>query len=182
MAAVASPFGNLSGGYSLVGVRRRIYSPLLLGLWRTGEIRSFSLVKAGKKPKQDDQSSVFHNGINNPPLIITNGDRPLIKLLVVLLIRVTSGVIQQLLDAPVGKPPRSLGKDGVLSVSLRDRLKRIARHLQPHPAPVFVLVPAKQPAEVPDLRALDLAAFFVAEWVGCHHGHCLPAGQHRLRP
>jgi len=80
------------------------------------------LVEAGKGPKQGHQSIVLHDGINDPSLIADNWDRPLIKLRVVLLVWNSSRVFQQLLDAPVGQSSRGLGKVGVLSVSLRDRL------------------------------------------------------------
>ena len=80
------------------------------------------LVEAGKEPKQDHQSSVLNNAIDDPSLIIANWDRPLIKFRVVLLVWISGGVLQQLLDAPTGQLSRGLGKIGVLSVSLRDRL------------------------------------------------------------
>ena len=82
----------------------------------------YCLVEAGKEPKQGHQPSVLHDGINDPSLILANWDRPLIKLRVILLVWVSGGIFQQLLDAPVGKSSRGLGKVGVLPVSLRDRL------------------------------------------------------------
>lgn len=80
------------------------------------------LIEAGKEPKQDHQPSVLHDAIDDPSLITTNWDRPLIKLRVVLLVWISGGIFQQLLDSPVGQSSRRLGKVGVLSVSLRDRL------------------------------------------------------------
>jgi hypothetical protein len=139
------------------------------------------LVETGKEPKQDHQPRVLHDGIYNPSFIGTNRDRPLIKSLVVLLIWIAGGVFQQLLDAPIGKASRGLREAGVLLVSLRHQLQGVARHLQPNPAPVFVLIPAEQSTEVTSIRTFDLLAFFVGEWVRCHHGHCLPVSQHRLR-
>jgi hypothetical protein len=75
------------------------------------------LVEAGKEPKQDHQPSVLHD----PSLIIANWDRPLIELWVVLLVWISGGVFQQLLDAPVGQPPRGLGRLAYcLSASVTD--------------------------------------------------------------
>jgi hypothetical protein len=131
--------------------------------------------EAGSPPR------VLHDGVYNPSFIGTNRDRPLIKSLVVLLIWIAGGVFQQLPDAPIGKASRGLREAGVLLVSLRHQLQGVARHLQPNPAPVFVLIPAEQSTEVTSIRTFDLLAFFVGEWVRCHHGHCLPVSQHRLR-
>jgi len=98
--------------------------------------------------------------------------------LIKLLVEIASRIIQQFLDAPVGKPSRRLGEIGVLPVSLRVRLELIARHLPPDPAPIIAWVPAEQPTKIAGLRVLDLLTLAVAQWVRRHHGHCLPAGQH----
>ncbi len=78
------------------------------------------LIEAGKEPKQGYQPSILYDGINDPSLIAANLDRPLVKLRVVLLVWISSGVFQQLLDSSVGLSSRGLGKVGVLSVSFRD--------------------------------------------------------------
>ena len=69
------------------------------------------------------------------PLSSADWDRPLIKLRVVLLGWIAGGLFQQLLKAPVDQSPCIFGEVGVLPVSLRNRLERVARHLQPNPAP-----------------------------------------------
>jgi hypothetical protein len=140
------------------------------------------LVEAGSKSEQEHLPGALHYGIKDPSLVIAHRNGVLIKLLVVLSVGVSGGILQQLFDALVDQLPRVFGEVGILFLSLlTTRLQRVARHLPTNPVPVFALVPGAQSTEVTGLRAFELLAFLVGEWVRCHYGHRLPVLQNRLR-